>query len=118
MWCNEKGKSFRSASAVQKHMVDKGHCKIQFGRGDHLAEFSEFYDYSSSYPDDASAQDGAADPDAEVDVDVLDDSGFELVLPSGARIGHRSLFRYFRWDAMISRVSLKIQGIPANLLAR
>ena len=36
-------------------------------------------------------------PDDEIDLDQLDDTGYELVLPSGAKIGHRSLFRYYRY---------------------
>ena len=44
------------------------------------------YDYSSSYPD-------AENPDEELDLNSLDDTGFELVLPSGAKVGHRSLVR-------------------------
>ena len=28
-----------------------------------------------------------------MDLDTLDDTGFQLVLPSGAKIGHRSLLR-------------------------
>ena len=31
--------------------------------------------------------------DGEVDLNTLDDSGFELQLPSGTRVGHRSLLR-------------------------
>ena len=34
--------------------------------------------------------------DVEVELDTLDDTGYELVLPSGARVGHRSLVRYYR----------------------
>ena len=29
LWCNEKGKSFQTAAAVQKHMTDKGHCRLR-----------------------------------------------------------------------------------------
>ena len=36
------------------------------------------------------------DLDEEVDLDAIDDSGYELVLPSGAKIGHRSLMRYYK----------------------
>eukprot|EP00096_Caligus_rogercresseyi_P012549 TRINITY_DN5298_c0_g1_i1.p1 TRINITY_DN5298_c0_g1~~TRINITY_DN5298_c0_g1_i1.p1 ORF type:complete len:358 (+),score=94.54 TRINITY_DN5298_c0_g1_i1:40-1113(+) len=90
LWCNESGKAFRDRDSVQKHMLDKGHCKI-LNEGDALIEFEDFYDYSSSYPDGESE-----DKDEEVEMNALDDSGFELVLPSGARIGHRSLFRYYK----------------------
>ena len=97
LWCNEKARNFRSSSAVQKHMIDKGHCKL-LHEGDAIAEFADFYDYSSSYPDDEN--DGSHEittkPDDEVDLTRLDDTGFELVLPSGAKVGHRSLMRYYR----------------------
>ena len=48
------------------------------------------YDYSTSYPE----GEGLAESDGEVDLNVLDDSGYELVLPSGAKVGHRSLVRW------------------------
>lgn len=50
IWCNEKGRSFFSLDAVRKHMKDKGHCKM-LHEGIALAEYADFYDYSSSYPD-------------------------------------------------------------------
>jgi len=100
--CSEKGKCFRSLDAVRKHMVDKGHCKIAFAGGDAIAEFADFYDYSSTYPeadgdnDDQEDQDVDMGSDEEVDVNAIDDTGYELVLPSGAKIGHRSLMRYYK----------------------
>jgi len=90
LWCNESGKSFHSVADVQKHMVDKGHCKL-LHEGESLLEYDQWYDYSTSYPD-SQDQDG----ESEVSLDSLDDSGFELMLPSGAKIGHRSLLRYYR----------------------
>ncbi|XP_076656299.1 cytoplasmic 60S subunit biogenesis factor ZNF622 [Halictus rubicundus] len=90
IWCNETGKSFQSVEAVRAHMVDKGHCRV-LHEGDALAEYAEFYDYSSSYPD---AENG--DVDAEVEIPELDDSDYQLVLPSGNVIGHRSLMRYYK----------------------
>lgn len=56
-----------------------------------------FYVLSSSYPDHVEG-----DEDMEVDPDEnailpstsIDDEEFQLVLPSGAVIGHRSLLRY------------------------
>jgi len=91
LWCNEKGKRFLAVGDVQKHMVDKGHCKM-IHDGESLVEYDEWYDYSTSYPE----GEGPEEPDAEVDLKVLDDTGFQLVLPSGAKIGHRSLLRYYR----------------------
>ena len=92
LWCNEKSKRFRTLDAVRKHMSDKGHCKINFSGGNAIAEFADFYDYSKTYPED----DEEKDPDMEVDVHTLDDTGYELVLPSGAKVGHRSLMRYYK----------------------
>ncbi|CAH1962398.1 unnamed protein product [Acanthoscelides obtectus] len=92
LWCNEKGRTFHSAEAARQHMVDKGHCKM-IHEGEALAEYADFYDYSSSYPD---ATNDEVDVDGEVDVPELDGGDYQLVLPSGAKIGHRSLFRYYR----------------------
>ena len=86
IWCQ---KTFYSFESVQQHMVDKGHTKIFF-EGEGLAEFTDFYDYSKSYPDDGK------DPDSIETVPVLDDSDYQLVLPSGSVIGHRSLFKYYK----------------------
>jgi len=91
LWCNEKGKKFGTIEDVQKHMIDKGHCKMLHD-GESLIEYDDWYDYSTSYPE----GEGPAEPDSEVDLNVLDDSGYELVLPSGAKVGHRSLVRYYR----------------------
>jgi len=57
--------------------------------GDAVLEYTDYYDYSSSYKD-------AGDPDEEVDVEVLDGSGYTMKLPSGATIGHRSLAIYYK----------------------
>ncbi|XP_049769042.1 zinc finger protein 622 [Schistocerca cancellata] len=89
LWCNDRGRTFYSAEAAKQHMQDKGHCKM-LHEGEALTEYADFYDYSSSYPD----QD--KDPDEEVDITALDDSDYQLVLPSGTVIGHRSLLRYYK----------------------
>ena len=124
LFCNEKSREYRSLQAVRQHMLDKSHCKIAYESSDDRLEISDFYDFTSSYPsakpigkgDDEEWED-LEDNDDEDDVDdVVDDnpstasdvdeslpdnqltygdSPFELVLPSGARIGHRSLRRYY-----------------------
>lgn len=55
MWCNDRGRTFYSLDAVRKHMRDKGHCRM-LHEGIALAEYADFYDYSSSYPDHVSRQ--------------------------------------------------------------
>uniref|UniRef100_A0A182Q4F8 C2H2-type domain-containing protein n=1 Tax=Anopheles farauti TaxID=69004 RepID=A0A182Q4F8_9DIPT len=92
LWCNERGRTFYSMEAVRNHMIEKVHCKM-LHEGAALAEYVDFYDYSSSYPD---HEDGM-DVDAELDApSALDGDEYQLVLPSGNVIGHRSLMRYYK----------------------
>uniref|UniRef100_A0A672FTA8 Cytoplasmic 60S subunit biogenesis factor ZNF622 n=1 Tax=Salarias fasciatus TaxID=181472 RepID=A0A672FTA8_SALFA len=97
LWCNEKGRSFYSTEAVQSHMTDKSHCKL-FTDGDAALEFADFYDFRSSYPDRKEGEDAVMDDDELPDDKALeyDDDTLELTLPSGAKIGHRSLMRYYK----------------------
>ncbi|GAB1299275.1 Zinc finger protein 622 [Apodemus speciosus] len=111
LWCNEKGKSFYSTEAVQAHMNDKSHCKL-FTDGDAALEFADFYDFRSSYPDYKEGQDPAEIEDLSSEkILECDDETMELILPSGllrldviqdplgrlcARVGHRSLMRYYK----------------------
>jgi len=72
-------------------MIQKGHCKLRLEPGDDMVEFSDFYDYSSSYPDGGDGDDDdVRDSAVEVNADM------ELVLPSGATVGHRSLKMYYK----------------------
>ncbi|KAH6925901.1 hypothetical protein HPB50_011816 [Hyalomma asiaticum] len=92
LWCsNERTSPFVSVQAARQHMRDKGHCKMAHDGVDGLMDYSDFYDYTASYPE---GEGGSADE--EVDVNVLDGDGWQLVLPSGAVAGHRSLARYYR----------------------
>ncbi|CAG9539581.1 unnamed protein product [Cercopithifilaria johnstoni] len=85
--CNER-KRFYSLDACQKHMRDKGHCRVACGV-EEMIEFEEFYDYSSMYPE------GEDISDKSYPI-ILTDDGYTLTLPSGAKIGHRSLLRYYK----------------------
>ncbi|KAL4002920.1 C2H2 type zinc-finger (2 copies) family protein [Acanthocheilonema viteae] len=84
--CNER-KRFCSLDACQKHMRDKGHCRVACSI-EEMIEFENFYDYSSMYPE-------GEDDDKSYSVALTDD-GYTLTLPSGAKIGHRSLLRYYK----------------------
>ncbi|KAG7218963.1 hypothetical protein INR49_005541 [Caranx melampygus] len=97
LWCNEKGRSFYSTEAVQSHMTDKSHCKV-FTDGDAALEFADFYDFRSSYPDRKEGEDCDMNEEELPDDKNLeyDDDTLELTLPSGAKIGHRSLMRYYK----------------------
>ncbi|XP_014482241.1 PREDICTED: zinc finger protein 622 [Dinoponera quadriceps] len=92
IWCNDSGKAFKSADGARTHMLDKGHCKM-LHEGEALLEYSDFYDYSSSYPDAGNVE----DPDVEVALPAeLDDTDYQMKLPSGNVIGHRALMRYYK----------------------
>ncbi|XP_013195369.2 cytoplasmic 60S subunit biogenesis factor ZNF622 [Amyelois transitella] len=94
LWCNETGKTFYSMEAARAHMLDKGHCKM-LHEGLALAEYSDYYDYSTSYPD--NKPDEGMDVDEEVEGPAtLEGDDFQLVLPSGATVGHRSLMKYYK----------------------
>nr|POE64941.1 cytoplasmic 60s subunit biogenesis factor rei1 like [Quercus suber] len=47
-------KSVHTASGVQTHMRDRGHCMIAYSTEDEQMELGEFYDFSSTYSDDES----------------------------------------------------------------
>ncbi|XP_068787553.1 cytoplasmic 60S subunit biogenesis factor ZNF622 isoform X2 [Struthio camelus] len=103
LWCNEKGKSFYSTEAVQAHMNDKSHCKL-FTDGDAALEFADFYDFRSSYPDHKEGEDAEISGELPAERELeYDDDTMELILPSGARVGHRSLMRYYKQRFGLSR---------------
>ena len=96
LYCNEKGKTFHSIEAAQHHMVDKCHCKIFF-EGDAALEYAEFYDYTKSYPDykgNEEKTEGSDDTVPDLSLKVTDD--LELVLPSGAKVGHRAMKQIYK----------------------
>ena len=98
LYCNTKGKTFYSVEAVQNHMVDKGHCKLLFD-GDAALEYSQFYDYRKSYPDydESKVNDDETPSESLSGVgNLMVNDNMELVLPSGATAGHRSLKVYYK----------------------
>ena len=108
LYCNGKGRELHSIEAVQKHMRDKGHCKLLY-EGDAELEIAEFYDFTSSYRD---FDETKRDEQAEMEVvdepescPFIDEEDFQLVLPSGIRLGHRSLKRYYKQRLYVSEVT-------------
>jgi pre-60S factor REI1 len=132
----------RGAEAVRKHMVDKGHCRIPWDTENQRLAYSDYYDFTSSYPagegddDDEEERDGMdvdaqdwededgsdVDSDDEVVMDysaikkkkktrrpeeeeldyrlAVGEADYELVLPSGTRIGHRALKGVYKQNVM------------------
>ncbi|KAG0228505.1 hypothetical protein BGW42_002129 [Actinomortierella wolfii] len=110
LYCNGKGRQIKSLEAVRKHMVDKGHCKIPYDTEAEMMEIVDYYDFRSSYPEElqqkmrdaAAAADGEGNGEDDEDEELVEngvrlgEDEMELILPSGARLGHRSLNRYYR----------------------
>ncbi|KRZ16986.1 Protein disulfide-isomerase [Trichinella pseudospiralis] len=95
LWCRNKGKAFRSAVSVQTHMRDKCHCKLYHDE-DAMLEYNDFYNYEYVTSSDEDEGDDV-DSDDGYDLTLLESGDpYYLTLPSGAVIGHRSLFRYFK----------------------
>jgi len=90
LWCNERGRKFRSLDACRKHMRDMAHCRIR-NETDDLLELSDFYDYGP-----AEVESSSSTEELVIPLDMLDGNEWQLVLPSGAVVGHRSLMRYYK----------------------
>lgn len=115
--CNYQGKS---VEAVRAHMLAKKHCSIPFESENEKLEISEFYDFSSTYKDldevegewedEGSVVSDDGETTEELPQQVLYDDGVELHLPSGVKVGHRSLNRYFRQSLKPEQILTEGQG--------
>lgn len=87
-------KRFRNMTAVQRHMVDKSHCKIAYEEGVDMDDISDFYDFTATYED---RDDVEVDEDGNVVDEELETAPTgELILPDGRILGHRSFRRYYK----------------------
>lgn len=105
--------------------------KIPYEKQDEKLEISEFYDFLSTYgestetdvaeeegdtedwEDVSGEEDNAEESDDELppaEDNALLQNGHELVLPSGAVIGHRSMARYYRQNLAPERILSEGQG--------
>jgi pre-60S factor REI1 len=91
--------------------IDKGHCKIAYESDEDAMEVVDFYDFSSSYPQGYDQENPDADAElADLTNDIqLGDDEMELILPSGIRIGHRSMQRYYKQSFKPDDVSSMIE---------
>lgn len=126
--CNYQG---RNTEAAREHMQTKRHMRIPYETEDEKLEISNFYDFSSTYGDegvdvvveegqdedgdweDVSGDEEGDDSDEELppsDRDAIYQDGNELVLPSGAVVGHRSNARYYRQNLAPERILSEGQG--------
>lgn len=106
IWCNDRGRTFYSLDAARKHMMDKGHCKM-LHEGLALAEYADYYDYSSSYPDNVIYQTHSF-PTNNI-------SNMFVILFPGRRHGHRrgSRSRYARWRRIPAGPTIRSRHRPS-----
>jgi len=88
--CGLNGKAFFSLKAVRMHMLEKGHCRIST-EGVNALELIDFYDFTKVDDQPELIREGLSEDEPV----QADDQGYEMVLPSGAVLGHRQLKRYF-----------------------
>jgi len=111
--CGDVGKQYRSIEAVQKHMIDKGHSIIN-SEGEAYLEYSDFYDFSTSYPDFEMIDN--EDTPVKSDHKIWVDDEMMLVLPNGARVGHRSMKIYYKQNLSIEDRSVRNNSARIQLL--
>ncbi|CUS21092.1 LAQU0S02e05688g1_1 [Lachancea quebecensis] len=124
--CSYQG---RSLEAVRAHMLSKSHCRVPYELEDERLEISEFYDFSGTYAnqeahvvgadagdDDGEWEDVDSDDDGEqasdedLPQDYIYNDGVELHLPTGVKVGHRSLQKYYRQNLKPESVLTEGQG--------
>lgn len=76
-------------------------------------EVVDFYDFSASYPQGYDKESPDADAElAELTNDIqLGEDETELILPSGIRVGHRSMQRYYKQSFKPDDVSCEVVAI-------
>ncbi|CAL1269024.1 unnamed protein product [Larinioides sclopetarius] len=109
LWCNGRGKQFKTVESLKKHMIDKGHCKILFEGKAKIAykrfyqdgeidveEFEEVEEFDETDEYDEMEEYEGSDEEEESIEKLLKDADYEVKLPSGAVLGHRSLAVYYK----------------------
>ena len=76
--CLKCHKMLHTASGIQTHMRDRGHCMIAFDSDIELVEIGEFYDFRSSYPDAADFNDMEAEAEDSDDSSSTTGGGVKL----------------------------------------
>ena len=71
-------KVLHTASGIQTHMRDRGHCMIAFDTDVELVEIGEFYDFRSSYPDAADFNDMEEAEDSDDSSSTTGGGGIKL----------------------------------------
>ncbi|CUM67456.1 uncharacterized protein PRCAT00005152001 [Priceomyces carsonii] len=137
--CNFQGKSLIS---IRQHMCSKGHCKLPYETKEEKLAIAQFYNFDSHtslthlpihsrkhvsfedqgeevivnvLPDLPTLADSIRDPISNDNYSLVhvDPTGVELTLPTGSRIGHRSMVRYYRQNVALPRENSESQRTVA-----
>ena len=112
--CNNHSRQFRTIQACQEHMIDKGHCMIEY-QGDAVLEYADFYDFSTTYPD----HNENVDTEDEISMNDhtlnMDPNTLELILPNGSRVGHRALRKYYNQNVIPEQFQYKNRAMIAGV---
>ncbi|KAI9317949.1 C2H2 type zinc-finger-domain-containing protein [Dichotomocladium elegans] len=88
LYCNKRGKDWKSAEAVRAHMIAVGHCKMAYDESEDPDELLRYYDFGAVNDTSTRSHDNNnnnGDPEYHSD---------ELVLENGTRICSRRSFRH------------------------
>ncbi|GMM34890.1 Reh1 protein [Saccharomycopsis crataegensis] len=96
--CGFFGKNLES---IQDHCISKAHCRMPYETNEERALFSPFFKYPVSSTNNSEA--------VQNDECKLDPTGVELALPSGFKVGHRSMMRYYRQDLKLDQPRMQSQ---------
>lgn len=112
--CLTCGFTGNDLESIRKHLRSKGHCRIPYESADEREAISEFYDFSNeeviiprmkkskkaktvSFAEPSIEAEDELSEDEDRDVNYLSSTvDTTLVLPSGSKVGHRSMVRYYR----------------------
>lgn len=127
--CGFEGKSLES---IRQHIHSKGHCRIPYETREEKFIVSEFYNFredanpaplstskkvsfrevpDTEYVDVITGDDGELDEETtngngvydNYSTGQVDPTGVELTLPSGSKVGHRSMVKYYRQNLPLPR---------------
>lgn len=106
MCCNFHGSSLES---IRAHVASKSHCRIPYESKEERATIAAYYNFNEDQvADNTAVSDSESDPDLSIEdteeedinsnytIAHVDDTGVELTLPTGTRLGHRSMRRFYR----------------------
>lgn len=80
-----------------------------------MLEYADFYNFSSSYPDDSDDKDIDSELSTDDNSIAVDPDTLELILPSGARAGHRALKKYYSQNLTGKERENKTRAILAGV---